>query len=150
MHVPRSMHESLFIDQTHEVLRLNGMKGNNPLVEVRTHDGSIRHGDCRWVDFAHMSRAWEVYQRDDGETFNPSIKSMIFLCHKAGKQTHKRWRGRMVVANTDAVDRIESYQGVIYGTATGGRHMVLATAWVRRKREQVIFPSVKMVLVCCL
>lgn len=87
----RSMHESLFIDQTHEVLRLNGMKGNNPLVEVRTHDGSIRHGDCRWVDFAHMSRAWEVYQRDDGETFNPSIKSMIFLCHKAGKQTHKRW-----------------------------------------------------------
>lgn len=50
----------------------------------------------------------------------------------------------MVVANTDAVDRIESYQGVIYGTATGGRHMVLATAWVRRKREQVIFPSVSM------
>ncbi|KAF3484313.1 uncharacterized protein GIQ15_03637 [Arthroderma uncinatum] len=138
----RSRHEPLFPEQTYEVLRLNGMKGDDPLVEVRTNDGSIKHGYCTWVDFAHMSQAWEVYLRGEGETFNPGVKLMILIYRMTGKQTRRHWYGRMIVANPAAVDRIESYQGLRYGTMSGGdTRRPLAVALVKGKRVKVMFPS---------
>lgn len=53
----------------------------------------------------------------------------------------------MVDLNT--VDYIESYQGVVYGTATGGKYMILAVARVRgRDQVKVIFPDIKGYLTC--
>ncbi|EEQ34305.1 uncharacterized protein MCYG_07124 [Microsporum canis CBS 113480] len=105
-------------------------------------DGAIKSVHCSWSQFGHMPRALEIYQRDGGESLNPEVKPMIVLFCKLGKQAQTHWRGRKIIENSDAIDYIIEYQGVIFGTATGGRHMVLAIALVRGESVPVVFPSI--------
>ncbi|EGE09054.1 hypothetical protein TEQG_08082 [Trichophyton equinum CBS 127.97] len=68
--------------------------------------------------------------------------------YKTGQQRRRYWRGRLVITDLDTVTRIESYQGVIYGTATGGRPMVLAVAVIRGERVRVVFPTIGTYMSC--
>ncbi|EZF10889.1 hypothetical protein H112_07916 [Trichophyton rubrum D6] len=141
-HAKDAPHKLILAEQVVELLELNAEHSDSPMIKFTANDGTIKTGHCSWGQFRQMPRALEIYQRDGGESLNPNVKLMIVLYYILGKQAWTHWFGRRIVKSPDAVGQIKEYQGVIFGTATGLRPMVLATALVKGKCLQVVFPSI--------